>query len=113
MLAHLGLAQHKLFSSSCDQLDVLLCRCRARVKAQADLMDQQLPVGLEPGQQLVIKQVQDVDQEAQRQLAEHEEAVLRSLAGRPFAPELYASYSSQEAEAGTGDMCQCANLIIE
>lgn len=98
---------------SCHQHSVLLCLCRARVKGEADLINLQLPDGLEPGQRLVIKQVHNVDQEVPRTLAEHEEEVLRSLAGKPFAPKLYGSYPSQEEETGTGSTCQCANLIIE
>ena len=112
--AHLGFAQHHLSSPSHDQHALLLCLCRARVKGEADLSAQGLQeTGLEPGQQLVIKQVHNVDQEVPRSPAEHEEEVLRSLAGKPFAPQLYGSFQSQEVEAGTGSVCQCVNLIIE
>ena len=93
-------------------LKFVVCVRRVRVLSEASLGDQQLPAGLEPGQQLVIKQVQNIDKEAQRQLAEHEEAVLRSLSSKFYVPSLYGSYHSQEAEEHKESVQQCANLML-
>ena len=90
-----------------------MCLCRARVKGEADLTDQQLPAGLQPGQQVAIKQVQDADHEVPRALAQREEAVLTALADKPYAPKLYACQHSQEVDASSGSMRECANLLME
>lgn len=109
LLPHMGCS----LSLSCHLQGLLLCLCRARVKGEADLTHQQLPVGLQPGQQVAIKQVQDADQEVPRALAEREEAVLKSLADKPYAPKLYACYHSQEVDASSGSVLECANLLME
>ena len=67
---------------------------------------------LTPGHSLVIKRLFNLDGRSKRQRAETEETVLKSLAGRDFAPEIHGSFISQEPEEGSGVLRPSANLII-
>ena len=90
-----------------------MCLSRARVSLEMSFDDQQLPVGLTPGMELVIKQVLNIDNKDMRELAEHETEVLKSLSGTHYVPKLYGSYTSHEVGPRTGGLRQCANLILE
>jgi len=67
---------------------------------------------LQPGQQVAIKVVQGIDREALRDLAAHEEEVLKSVDGKPYVPKFYGSFRSEEVEEGSGAVVPCANLIL-
>ncbi|KAL0023637.1 hypothetical protein WJX77_009568 [Trebouxia sp. C0004] len=87
----------------------------ARVRSEADLaMLQPQPYlgSLQPGQQVAIKVVQGIDREALRELAAHEEEVLKSVDGKPYVPRFYGSFRSEEVEEGSGAVVPCANLIL-
>ncbi|DBA75938.1 TPA: hypothetical protein ACH3X2_008996 [Trebouxia sp. C0005] len=87
----------------------------ARVRSMADLAQLQAPpyLGpLQPGQQVVIKVVKGIDRENLRDLAEHEEEVLRALTGKPYVPQFFASFRTEDVEEGSGVVRPCANLIM-
>ena len=67
---------------------------------------------LQPWQQVAIKVVQGIDREALRDLAAHEEEVLKSMDGKPYVPKFYGSFRSEEVEKGSGAVVPCANLIL-
>ncbi len=67
---------------------------------------------LQPGQQVAIKAVQGIHREALRDLATHEEEVLKSVDGKPYVPKFYGSFRSEEVEEGSGAVVPCANLIL-
>ena len=67
---------------------------------------------LQPGQQVVIKVMKGTDGEALGQLAEHEEEVLRAVAGKPYVPQFYGSFKTEDVEEGSGVVRPCANLIM-
>lgn len=50
--------------------------------------------GLKPGQDVAVKTIL-VDQGAAAELAEHEESVLKSLAGKPYVPNFYGSFRTK------------------
>ena len=88
---------------------------RVKVRFEAELS--QLPAcpdmnGLKPGQYVVVKAIL-VDQGAHVELAEHEESVLKSLAGKPYVPNFYGSFRTQETQADSDVTRPCVNLIIE
>lgn len=66
---------------------------------------------LQPGQQVVIKVMKGIDGEALRQLAEHEEEVLRAFTGKPYMPKFYGSFTTEQAEEESRVVRPCANLI--
>ena len=68
--------------------------------------------GLQPGQDVVIKAIL-VDRGAAAELAEHEESVLKSLAGKPYVPDFYGSFRTAETQAGSDVMRPCVNMIME
>ena len=67
---------------------------------------------LQPGQQVAIKVVQGIDREALRDLAAHEEEVLKSVDGEPYVPKFHGSFRSEEVEEGSEVVVPCANLIL-
>ena len=68
--------------------------------------------GLKPGQTVILKAIL-VDQGAHAELAEHKESVLKSLAGKPYVPNFYGSFKTQETQADSDFTHSCVNLIIE
>ena len=88
---------------------------RVRVRSEAELSQlHPCPAmnGLKPGQTVIVKAIL-VDQGAHAELAEHEESVLTSLAGKPYVPNFYGSFRTQETQADSGATRPCVNLIIE
>ena len=88
--------------------------CRARLRSADDLaqLQPQPYLGpLQPGQQVVIKVMKGTAGEALRQLAEHEEEVLRAVTGKPYMPQFYGSFTTEQVEEETGVVRPCANLI--
>ena len=53
-----------------------------------------------------------IDGEALGQLVEHEEEVLRAVAGKPYVPQFYGSFKTEDVEEGSGVVRPCANLIM-
>ena len=84
--------------------------CRARVRSEADLGHLHLPDDIQPGQQLVIKQIKGTDYNMVKQLAEQEAEVLKCLRGKDYVPRCYGLYPSLEADAA--DVTYCGNLVI-
>ena len=68
--------------------------------------------GLKPGQTVAVKAIV-VGGGAAAELAEHEESVLKSLAGKPYVPNFYGSFRTEETQADSHVMLPCVNLIIE
>jgi len=90
----------------------LLCRARVRSKADLAQLHPQPYLGpLQPGQQVVIKVMKGIDGEALRQLAEHEEEVLGAVTGKPYMPQFYGSFRTEQVEEESGVVRPCANLI--
>ncbi len=85
------------------------------MRSAADLAQLQLHsyLGpLQPGQQVAIKVVQGIDREALRDLAAHEEEVLKSVDGKPYVPKFHGSFRSEEVEERSEVVVPCANLIL-
>ena len=68
--------------------------------------------GLKPGQDVAVKAIL-VDQGAHAELAEHEESVLKSLAGKPYVPRFFGSFRTEETQADSDVTRPCANIIME
>lgn len=83
---------------------------RGRARCEADLANLQLPADVKPGQQLAIKQVSGVDKDFLKELAEHEEEVLMSLASKAYVPRCYGLYCS--GDEGSADVPYCGNLVV-
>jgi hypothetical protein len=60
---------------------------------------------------VVIKVMKGIDGEALRQLAEHEEEVLGAVTGKPYMPQFYGSFRTEQVEEESGVVRPCANLI--
>jgi len=67
---------------------------------------------LQPGQQVVIKVMKGIDEDILRQLAEHEEEVLRAFTEKPYMPRFYGSFRTEDVEEGSGVVRPCVNLIM-
>ena len=67
---------------------------------------------LQPGQKVVIKVMKGIHEDILRQLAEHEEEVLRAVTDKPYMPRFYGSFRSEDVEEGSGVVRPCANLIM-
>ena len=68
--------------------------------------------GLKAGQEVAVKAIL-VDQGAHAELAEHEESVLKSLAGKPYVPNFYGSFRTEETQAGSDITRPCVNIIMQ